>query len=129
MSINIDDLVYVPNGKYKGYVLKITGIKNTSNVRKYNAEHTEFNNVKVLLDQLLGSVSANKNINYNENSNLNNDIEKNDLVYIPNGKYEGYVLLVKSLKKGHYHASEIETNNGVLQNIKVISDKLLATIH
>jgi ribosomal protein L24 len=60
MSIKKNDLVYIPNGKYKGTVLKITGISsnNGSDNKLYNTEETGIYNVKILNDEFIDRVGS-----------------------------------------------------------------------
>jgi ribosomal protein L24 len=124
--IKKNNLVYIQYGKYRGYLLKIKEINNNSNNISYSAEETGIKKVKLLLDEYVDSVRRDSNNDiYNNNTNtLNNNIRENDLVYIPNGKYQGCLLRISELKEnGHYDCIETE-----FKNIKVVPDSSLISI-
>jgi hypothetical protein len=126
----INDIVYIAYGKYKKCIVKITGVDNNNN--KFIGS-VLFKNVRMMPNELVGSVRTNNNKN-NSKSNINNinnsyNVQINDLVFIINGKYQGYLLKIISQTDDelYYNTSHIYNNNNIYNNIKVIPNNLFST--
>lgn len=125
-TIGINSLVYVPNGKYKGHILKITGINESSN-KPYNTEETNYEGVIQVSNNLIGSVSAKKSTNSPSISEKNSrnssklflyEPIKNEIFYSDNSSYS------LNKKRVYFkHTGVRSTKNGTTEYEFKITDK------
>jgi ankyrin repeat protein len=115
-NINVNDLVFITNGEYFGYIFKIIEIKEN---KKYDVLFI-FKNINIISSHNIIINNKNKNTNFINISNKNNLI--NSIGYIIDGSDKGCLIEIDDIKNNIYNVSYIKINNKIIKNIKCLNN-------
>jgi len=117
-NINVNDLVFITNGKYFGYIFKIIEIKEN---KKYDVLFI-FHNINIISSHniIINNKINNKNTNFLNISNKTN--LTNSIGYIIDGSDKGCLIKIDDIINDIYNVSYIKINNKIIKNIKCLNN-------
>lgn len=117
-NINVNDLVFITNGKYFGHIFKIIEIKEN---KKYDVLFI-FDNINIISSHniIINNKINNKNTNFINISNKTN--LTNSIGYIIDGSDKGCLIKIDDIINDIYNVSYIKINNKIIKNIKCLNN-------